>query len=722
MIADAMNRKHFVSSFRSARHVAVKWVTFAVCLTVLPIGFAAGPVQNIEYHVAPDGSDGGSGSAGDPFATIVRARDAVRTDIAADAQGSITVFIHEGTYRITEPIVLGLADSGNDSLAISYRAFPGDAPVVSGGQPVSGWTVQPDGTWNASVPPGSSFRELFVDGVRRPRARHPNSGFANVAFAKPDQRTTFEFHDSDLPPQADLSGAELVFLHDWSITRVDVASVDHEADVLTTTDPIGPPAAIWGITYFTDHPRYFVENAQDLIDIPGEWYLDEQSRTLTYKPFAAESPAATEFINPVATDLFVVRGDFATETPVRNVHIEGLTFEHSRWNLPDGGFAEYQAGFYQLRDPADDGVPSTVITFEQVESCSLTDCVIRHAGGWGVTFGRSAVNCTMHGNVISDVAGNGLLIGEHSFRNIGGVDWWVVEPEQAAFGNDVRNNVVERCGQVFFGCVGVWVGLSNNNILTHNLIRHLPYTGMSVGVLFDDEESPCHDNVIERNHIHHVMQVMADGGGIYTLGRQPGTMLIQNLVHSIPESAGSGASVGVFCDQGSTSISVSSNAFHSIDATPVKFNFAGANTVINNIFILAGGTVGPIAFSNMNPAKVTVVFNATSTMPHVTCEHFVYDSHGVAGLEPSYLTSLIETPAADGCESCDGVAYTGLSLNACGTCNTFIGICTIPAVSAWGMLAAVMLLYVVASVVFRKRAAVVRAGVARRARTKVDRR
>ena len=102
----------------------------------------------------------------------------------------------------------------------------------------------------------------------------------------------------------------------------------------------------------------------------------------------------------------------------------------------------------------------------------------------------------------------------------------------------MENCTIERCGQTFFGAVGVWVGMSVDTTLRNNEIRNLPYTGVSVGWCWDARPTICRGHQIRDNNIHHVMQTLSDGGGIYTLGRQPGTVLAGNVIHDIQINSG----------------------------------------------------------------------------------------------------------------------------------------------------------------------------------------
>ena len=133
-------------------------------------------------------------------------------------------------------------------------------------------------------------------------------------------------------------------------------------------------------------------------------------------------------------------------------------------------------------------------------------------------------------------------------------------------------NRIERCGQQFYGAVAVWVGLAREMQISHNEIAWHPYTGVSLGWMWNPTPTPARENVVSRNHIHHVMQVLSDGGGIYTLGRQPGTKLLGNIIHDVPLNAGRAESNGMFLDEGSDQIEIAGNTIYGTARSPLQFS------------------------------------------------------------------------------------------------------------------------------------------------------
>jgi hypothetical protein len=556
---------------------------FAILLAIALV-----QVQAAEIHVAPAGDDAVAGTIERPVRSLTRARELIRQQPAAPGAGR-TVVLHNGVWRITSPLKFGPEDSG-----ITWRAAQPGRATISGGRELKGWKSNANGSWSltvAGVADGSFFfRELFVNGRRAIRARTPNDDFFRVEKAGADRRTSFTFKAGEVKPVADLDQVELVFFHDWSITRVGVRSVDEAASVLTMTDNIGGSAAPFAIDNFEPHPRYFLENSALYLDAPGEWFLDRQTGVLTYRPLAGEAIETTIAVVPVATQLIDVTGE--PGKPVRALRFEGIHFEHCAWQIPARGFAEGQANYHEPRT-ADGGIlrgtVPAAIRFGLAEDCVVSGARISQLGGGGIAFGSRTRNCVMRDLVVTDVSGNGVFIGEDTSRAVDGRPWWQANPGEAASGNRVESSLIERCGRQFHGAVGIWVGFTQGSVIRNNELRDLPYTGISLGWMWNPTRTPNGNNLVEGNHIHHVMQLLSDGGGIYTLGRQPGTVLRANHIHDIPVNLGRAESNGMFIDEGSTDLVIEDNAIYNLDRSPLRFHQAGVNNVRNNLLVVKDG-------------------------------------------------------------------------------------------------------------------------------------
>jgi hypothetical protein len=102
----------------------------------------------------------------------------------------------------------------------------------------------------------------------------------------------------------------------------------------------------------------------------------------------------------------------------------------------------------------------------------------------------------------------------------------------------------------------------------------MPYTAVSVGFKWNTTPTTQVRCIVEYNHIYDVMKQLADGGGIYTLGFQPGTVFRGNHIHDIQRSAYAQGSPnnGFIIDEGSKGFLCEANVVHETAGEAVRFN------------------------------------------------------------------------------------------------------------------------------------------------------
>jgi hypothetical protein len=607
----------------------------------------------VEWHVAVRGDDAQPGTSARPFATVHRALEELARVRAANDDRPAEIVLHEGIHEIARPLEIGPAHASSGRLTI--RAADNAQPVISGGRRLAAWTRNDDGSLSVNVPKELAgrgmFRELFVNDQRRPRARHPNAGYLRVSEPFPDKRSGFTLNAGDIPAAVG-GGAELVFLHDWSISRVAVKSIDHQARRLTTNDPIGVAGDYFSVDFFEPHPRYFLENHPALLDAPGEWYFQEETRRLAYRPLPDETADALQAVVPVAPAILHVRGSEAAR--VHNVHLRGLTFTHASWPLPPGGYAGLQATTCENRAAAANTAPDSyppgsperdtgramamlpaAVDFELADDCSVVDCRIAHVGMSGVAFGSRTHCCRLEGCLIEDVSGNGVNLGESTSRSVDGRTWWQADPNQAASHHSVVNNHIRGAGQQFFGAVGIWMGIAHDMRIAHNEIHDLPYTGVSLGWMWSPAPTPAKNNLVDYNHIHHVMQSLSDGGGIYSLGRQPGSSLAHNYIHDIPINAGRAESNGMFLDEGTDGFEIAGNLICGVARSPLRFHQARDNVVSDNVLVVPDQNTPEIRYNSTDPKTIRQSGNTIANQRGFEAGRYrtIIDA---AGPEPAY--------------------------------------------------------------------------------------
>jgi len=581
-----------------------------IALLLLPFLFIS--CGKSGFYVSPGGSDDNPGSRSKPFLTIERAQEAVRTVLAGETSGDISVWLADGTYFISSPLTFDANDSGKDLQIVGYKALKGARPVISGGAEVSGWQHRGDGIWVAEIAPeiaDQGFRELFVDGERQIRARHPNSGYLRVAEVGADKRTNFQFNQGDFPAPANPQQVEIVLVHDWSISRIPIADIDDEQNRITAVDSIGAKGLhFFNLDNWEQNPRYYLENDLSFLDAPGEWFFDDKESLLYLMLPEGADPNQMKAMVPVTgPHLMVITGSEGHKA--RNLRFEGITFSYCAWLTPEKGYAGIQACHFDPR-PAAHGwsVVPAAIYVKWAENCTFSRCTFTHLGGSAIWLSAGCNDCTIDGSHFEDISGNAVMVGDGRDRQIGGQVWWQGAPGQTALGNAVLNNTITAIGKQFYGAVGIWCGFTAETLISGNHLYELPYTGISVGWEWSPNPTPSRENHLTANHIHHIMQKLSDGGGIYMLGLQPGSIISGNLIHDVTVNMGRAESNGMFLDEGATDLIVSDNIIYNIARSPLRFHRATTNLVKDNI-LSCGDDIPPVRYNNTRQEDITLENN-----------------------------------------------------------------------------------------------------------------
>ena len=370
----------------------IKSITLYLIIALLSTVLVSCGNSELEIYVSPGGNDNANGGKFNPIATLKHAAELAR---AKAGKVPVTIYLSGGNYQLTEPLQLGIDDGGTAEAPVQWLAMQGEKPIISGGVSVRNWIQEEDGLWSATLPGDfqGDFRSFYINDIRAVRARFPDNDFLKVVKAGEDNRTNFFFEKDQIPKVENAKELELVFMHDWSITRIGVKSIDWERNHLLTVDSIGARLSFFTITNWGQHPRYYLENAREFCNKPGEWYCDFKERKIYYRPLTDEIINETVGTIPIAEKLITITG--SKEKHVGFISFEGITFEHTDWQLPSHGYCGVQACMYNDRSKNENGwnkVPAA-IELDLARNCEFYNCIIRHTGGSGIWIRENGLGC-----------------------------------------------------------------------------------------------------------------------------------------------------------------------------------------------------------------------------------------------------------------------------------------------------------------------------------------
>ena len=524
-----------------------------------------------EIWISPKGSDFNNGTRQSPKATLTsalrQAREWRRTEDNR-IQGGITIYMEGGTYAFYEPVFIRPEDSGTKESPTIIRSVGDEKVILSGGISINGWKKQGK-VWVADVPAFNGrpldFRQLWVNGKKAVRARDVEDFEKMNRICSVDEKNEILYVPVvsirrliDNKGNLKAKYAEMVLHQMWCVANLRIRSVEVQGDSAAIRFH-QPESRIqfehpWPrpmVTTDGHNSAFYLTNARELQDVPGEWYHDIDARKVYYYPREGEKMQEAEVIVPAVETLVRVEGTL--DRPVRHIRFEKITFSYTTWMRPsEKGHVPLQAGMYltdgyridpkmqrnYLNHPLDNqgwlGRPAAAVRVVAARQIDFERCRFEHLGSTGLDYEEAVQGGVVRGCLFHDIAGNGLLVGSFSpAAHETHLPYDPADRREVCTQQQINNCYFTEIGNEDWGCLAIAAGYVEDINIEHNEISEVPYSGISLGWGWTQTVNCMRNNRVHANLIHHYAKHMYDVAGIYTLGSQPKSYVTENCVHSI---------------------------------------------------------------------------------------------------------------------------------------------------------------------------------------------
>lgn len=554
--------------------------------------------QKNEFYVDPVlGDDGNNGtSRKEALKTIFKARQLVREQLN-DTDADIKVYLMDGKYHFDNTLLFRNEDGGSGNQKVIYKNGEDANPVFSSGKTVNNWKLEDKDRNIYSAKVEDDFRQLYVNDELRTLARYPNMennlNFGPQMLIKVDHdKQIIRIEKPDLPFEPDYSKMEVSIAVHYTYFLINVDSWGPAGKDSITLCPSYNRVFHKNQKYFNDGTYCYLQNSYELLDAPGEWYLDRDKQVLYYIPKENEEMGDLKAVYPSTETLVRIEGK--PNEPVRNIIFEGIEFSYTNYTVPSDRGVRFGPCCNPLGETYN--LPA-IVTVHYADNLTLHRNVFKHAGGTGLEFYKGVKNSVVQGNVFYSMMGNGLIVDTHKKKN--------PSHEDHCENILISNNYFNRAGRMYSIAAGMVLKYVKNITIEHNEVMNMPYMGIGIGWFTGRQGRNIphvyvgiSNNLVQNNFIHDVMQLHDDAAGIYTLSQQPGTVIRENFIKDIyrsPYTAHNRGSyriaespiAGIYLDNQSEFILVERNVIRFIDLRRTTYEQlrigAQNNMWINNV-------------------------------------------------------------------------------------------------------------------------------------------
>ncbi|MEI8206471.1 MAG: right-handed parallel beta-helix repeat-containing protein, partial [Kiritimatiellales bacterium] len=541
-----------------------------------------GALTLTNFFVSPQGSDQWTGRIAEPnadnsdgpLATLSGAQEAIRALKSKGAlPGPVTVTFRGGIYPVQTTLQFTATDSGTKAAPVTYQAQKGEEVVISGGKKVFGWKEVAGGLLETEIPGVKEgrlyFNELYIGGNRAMRTRLPKKGFYRINHLVKDSEKEFYFNLGDIQNWTNLRDVNVTCYHSWTASLQWIDSVDLNENKVVFQNPAGYKYKLE--QYGGKPPRFYVENVREALTEPGEWYLDRKTGILTYFPKSGETPDNLKAWYPVVDRILNFAGEPKNGSFVEWLSFKDLSFRHSDWGIVPGPTTVVD-GQAHVR------TRNAMVFARGLRNSRFENCEFSEGGVHAIWLEQGSSDNSVVRCHLRDFGGGGVYIGDTGYSN---------DEKIRSDRNTVDNCFIHNLNHRLHGAVGVWIGRSSFNRITHNEISDLDYSPISAGWVWGYKTpSGVEGNLFEYNHLHHYgLGELSDMGGIYTLGISPGTVARFNIIHDGCAYAYGG--FGLYTDEGSSDILLEKNLVYNTRSGSFNQNYGSNNLIRNNIFAFA---------------------------------------------------------------------------------------------------------------------------------------